>query len=200
MKRILFILTILMLFGLACSFSGLVSEEDTSNQETESAVSADRCGDGVCDGSENLQNCPKDCSDDGEVVQQGAASASGEPADWYTPGDTCLMEDIWAASQGSPYAYDSAGNLIELLPDGQVTCVLDIHICGDTIFKQQVINVETEDCPEYLNYASVPDIKVCCDEWEKAKQSSSPCNPLEDADCDGVSNLEDAYPLDYLQH
>lgn len=66
MKRIvLFTLsTILLLFSLACSLAG------TSSPEPPPAVSQNRCGDLVCDGPENGQNCPADC-----------AGAAGSPAD-----------------------------------------------------------------------------------------------------------------------
>jgi hypothetical protein len=36
---------------------------------------------------------------------------------------------------------------------------------------------------------------VCCDEWERAKLSKSPCDPLVDADCDGTLNDEDVETL-----
>jgi len=199
MKRLFLIISILVIFSMACSLGGFLGSAQTSSQETAAPVSEGRCGDGVCDGPENLKNCPQDCLQGEEVAPQGSATVDEKPATWFAPEGDCLLEDIWSASKGSPYAYDQFGNLGEALPDGQITCVLEIHICGDTIFKQQLINSETEDCPQFLDYNVVPDIQVCCTEWQKAKQSGAPCNPLEDADCDGVSNQDDNFPLDQMK-
>jgi len=132
-------------------------------------------------------------------VETPAASESDvkTPPPWFVPDSTCQMRETTASSEGSPYAFDSMGNTTKLLPDGQVTCVLEIQICGDTIFKQQVINVDSEDCPASLHYSYAPSVQACCDKWDEAKQTGSPCNPLEDADCDAVVNDSDAYPLDF---
>lgn len=126
-------------------------------------------------------------------VQSGNKSSPS----WFEIDPKCRMDESMASSKGSPYAYDPEGNLKELLPDGKTTCVLEIRVCGDTIFKQQVIDDASQDCPDSLHYLSVPSVSICCDEWEAAKQSASPCNPMIDADCDGVQNNDDAHPLDY---
>jgi hypothetical protein len=47
---------VLLLFSLACSLAGTASPEPTL------PVSQNRCGDLVCDGPENAQNCPADCA------------------------------------------------------------------------------------------------------------------------------------------
>jgi len=199
MKRFFLLISILVIFSMACSLGGFLSSGETSTQATEAPVSENRCGDGVCDGPENTENCPQDCLQGEEAAPQGTPVDELVPAPWFETEVDCLLEDIWSSSKGSPYAYDEFGNLGDALPDGQTTCVLEIHICGDMIFKQQVINSDAEDCPDYLDYNVVPDIQVCCPEWQKAKQSGVPCNPLEDADCDGVSNQDDNYPLDQMK-
>jgi hypothetical protein len=106
-----------------------------------------------------------------------SGSKAKEPPAWFVSDGTCRMEESMASSKGSPYAYDQFGNLQELLPDGKITCVLEVQVCGDTIFKQQVIDDASQDCPQSLHFSSVPTVQICCDTWEAAKQSGSPCNP-----------------------
>jgi hypothetical protein len=56
MKRALFFLPIIIILSMACSLGGLVESTETPAQ-----VSEKRCGDQVCDGPENPNNCPQDC-------------------------------------------------------------------------------------------------------------------------------------------
>ena len=137
---------------------------------------------------------------DTDIETSGSSGSKAKelPA-WFIPDEKCRMDETMASSKGSPYAYDRYGNLQELLPDGKITCVLEVQVCGDTNFKQQVIDDARQDCPQSLHFSSVPAVQICCDAWEAAKQSGTPCNPLEDADCDGVKNDMDAFPMDYLQ-
>ncbi|MEA3349452.1 MAG: hypothetical protein U9Q82_02390 [Chloroflexota bacterium] len=191
----------LILLTLACSLTG--TETTPADETPLPPKSEKRCGDGVCDGPENPQNCSEDCPpDNGNSTESPASSGSDTKKTlppWFAPDSNCAMDETYSSSEGSPWAFDNMGHTTELLPDGQVTCVLDIHVCGDTIFKQQVINVESEDCPESLDYSFISSMQVCCAKWDKAKQTGSPCNPMEDADCDGKSNDADAHPLDFLQ-
>lgn len=202
MKRTVLILSVLILLSPSCNLSSLISDsDDTITQNEPLPQSEKRCGDGVCDGPENPQNCPEDCSTASESSVATPAPSESDaktPPPWFAPDSTCEMRETSVLSEGSPWAFDSAGNTTELLSDGKVTCVLRIQICGDTIFKQQVIEGD-EDCPESLHYSYAPPTQVCCDKWEEAKITESPCNPLEDADCDGVVNDADAYPLDFSQ-
>jgi len=50
--------------------SPTLDEAETPPQQP--AVSQQKCGDGICDGPENAQNCPKDCSS--SVADEGAAT------------------------------------------------------------------------------------------------------------------------------
>lgn len=71
MKRTLLILSLLLILTLACSLGEVINNDENTPQESEK-----RCGDGVCDGPENLQNCAEDCatsdiiSDDEEEKQE----------------------------------------------------------------------------------------------------------------------------------
>ena len=82
MKRSLVFLTVLFLPALACVGPAVGNVfDDISTQlsatSTPSAVSEKRCGDGICDGPENADNCPDDCAEDG-------TPASEEGAYWVT--------------------------------------------------------------------------------------------------------------------
>ena len=191
MKKYLIVMVVLALSGLACSLFGVIDK--VTGDET-IAKSEGRCGDGVCDGPENDQICPQDCSPE---QAQGSFSRQSPP-EWFSEVEGCTSQKTSVRSEGSPWAFDSQGYTTELLSDGQITCVLEIQICGYTIFKQQVIDAGDE-CPAYLHYSYAPPTPVCCSTWDESKQSGSPCDPLQDADCDGVSNDEDPYPLDFSQ-
>ncbi len=98
-------------------------------------------------------------------------------------------------SGGSPYRYDEKGELQGLFPSGSglITCAMFYYICTDRFFKGKVINVKAgEKCPKW----KVENRKICCDSWVEAKRKKSPCDPMLDSDCDGVSNEEDDYPTD----
>ena len=88
MKRIILILTLLATLSLACSLSGLTGSGDEALTQNEPPPqSENRCGDGVCDGPENMQNCPEDCSavipDEGEAVKPPEENEAGVEAAEY---------------------------------------------------------------------------------------------------------------------
>ena len=194
MKRRLWIgmILLLLIVSLACNLPSGLQSLIPGNSQTQSE---NRCGDGVCDGPENNQFCPQDCPLEGSQPDQSEPLSVPQ---WFASSGDCTLTETSVRSEGSPWAYDSQGNTTELLPDGKITCVLEIQICGDTIFKQQVIDTD-QDCPSYLHYSYAPQTSVCCDHWQAAKQSASPCDPTTDADCDGVNNDNDSYPLDVFQ-
>ncbi|MCJ7625726.1 MAG: hypothetical protein MUO76_19720, partial [Anaerolineaceae bacterium] len=71
MKRIILILALLAALSQACSLSDLTgSGDEASTQNEPSPQSENRCGDKVCDGPENKQNCPDDCSEAGMIVNE----------------------------------------------------------------------------------------------------------------------------------
>ena len=132
----------------------------------------------------------------GDVELETAGKA---PPPWFAADPaTCQLTETSAQSRGDPHSFDDQGNSTGLLPQGQVTCVLEIQACADMIVKHQVINTSAgEKCPEYLHFSYAPNTKVCCESWNEAKVSKSPCDPLEDLDCDGIENNLDEYPLDF---
>jgi hypothetical protein len=119
---------------------------------------------------------------------------------WFAADSSCQLTDTNAQSRGDPHSFDSAGKSTGLLPQGQVTCVLEIQVCGDMIVKSKLINTSAgEKCPESLHFSYAPRTKVCCAKWNEAKRTKSPCDPLTDMDCDGAVNTVDTYPLDFTK-
>jgi len=119
---------------------------------------------------------------------------------WFAADSSCQFTETSAQSRGDPHSFDSAGKSTGLLPQGQVTCVLEIQVCADMIIKSKVVNTAAhEPCPDSLHYSRAPQTKVCCAKWNEAKRTKSPCDPLTDMDCDGVVNTVDEYPLDFTR-
>ena len=66
---------------------------------------------------------------------------------------------------------------------------ISISICGQVI-PRYVSNVVVE-----LTSTGVRYFNVCCDSWQQAIDSGSPCDPLRDIDCDGTPNENDGAPF-----
>jgi hypothetical protein len=61
-QRSILMLAILILLTSACSLPfGVPQGKDSPNDQAPAARPGKRCGDGVCDGPENAENCPDDC-------------------------------------------------------------------------------------------------------------------------------------------
>lgn len=94
MKPNIITITILVTLSLACSLvTNLPPDEPgletlNPNSDTEQSIllqSEKRCGDGICDGPENAQNCPDDCSEEDStppVVESGIALAPSTETHW----------------------------------------------------------------------------------------------------------------------
>jgi len=92
MKRFALIISLFVLLSLACSLGGIIDRSQESPaaevaEENAAPSSPDdkpvlsdsqrRCGDGVCDGPENKENCPDDCNPpQGESEQPGSGAVS----------------------------------------------------------------------------------------------------------------------------
>ncbi len=138
----------------------------------------------------------------GAVAPTGAVTlrATSEPP-WFRGGSDCAMATTQSSSWGTPQAYDAKGKIIGKLPDQKITCGLSYAVCGDSFFRQQVINPRSgEKCPESLHFSRAPSRAVCCKAWKEAQRTKIPCDPLVDSDCDGTPNDADDYPLDYSKN
>jgi len=145
---------------------------------------------------------PGSTDKDKEEPASGGASKTSDRSEppWFAPTRECVMATTNTWSGGDTFAYDVYGKVTGTLPQGKITCKLTYQICSDFFFRQQVIDVEKgERCPQALHFSSVPQRRVCCTEWQEAKRTKNPCDPLVDADCDGAPNDEDDYPLDPAQ-
>jgi len=138
-KLALAIMTAILIFSLACSLGG------TASQPTPAPVSENRCGDMVCDGPENPQNCSQDCSVAASNAEEAAGeepsaeapepSAGGEVAYGYiysvitldrTAGTGDCGVDPWYSSDCSVmkiwwdmHAKALASTFVMIVPDGQ---------------------------------------------------------------------------------
>ena len=130
----------------------------------------------------------------------GTPTAPKAPPPWFAADSTCQLTETSAQSRGGKHSYDSAGKSTGLLPQGRVTCRLEIQVCGDMIVNQKVVNTNAgEKCPDSLHFSRAPTTKVCCAKWNEAKRTKQPCDPLVDMDCDGATNDVDEYSLDFTQ-
>lgn len=95
MKTRILPITLLAILSLSCSLVSLNASPQPANvnneagpqiQPAESTQSEKRCGDGICDGPENAQNCPEDCGEKSAppVVEGGIALASSTETHWVT--------------------------------------------------------------------------------------------------------------------
>lgn len=159
----------------------------------------DRCSESACtlDGIPVPRRSIRFIGLNGVQPPPGHGGSTGRKAPpWFKSDTQCELEKTNSLSWGVSLAYDNSGKIIGSLPDGKVTCALSYTICGDSFFKQQVIDTGKATCPESLHFSRAPEIDVCCAAWREAKRTKRPCDPLVDSDCDGVPNHSDNYPLD----
>ena len=127
------------------------------------------------------------------------ASAAGQP-----PGGARASAGApWTAPRGDCEPRTTSIYYTGILLDmttGDATCSRQILVCGDTVRTDRRYNFNRgERCPWGGERAAIAyredGMPVCCDEWERAKRAKSPCDPLADADCDGIPNDEDVETL-----
>jgi len=150
MKRYLIFISLLISLSLACSFmsqtaNGVNSpdklEAPLIQDDTEPPQSEQRCGDKVCDGPENAQNCPEDCRQNAPATDTQAdtisppAGSTGEYSILYqisensvtsfkTGNDTCYAFNFRQFLDGGQVQIDGSANQILDLkdyPTSQVT-------------------------------------------------------------------------------
>jgi hypothetical protein len=120
----------------------------------------------------------------------GTGGAGGDLPPWLQGREDCAAQ---------PVSIYLTGNIRDM-QTGEAACERTILVCGDSLKSEVVYNSNTASCPwaegSRAALASREDgAPVCCDDWERAKVSKDPCDPLADADCDGVPNDEDADTL-----
>lgn len=85
MKRVLILITMLILLALACSLPGLSAgtAEPTTNPSLLAPAQESPCGDGVCQGPENAQKCPEDCAEGQEPLVSPDLDAASPDENTY---------------------------------------------------------------------------------------------------------------------
>jgi hypothetical protein len=73
----------------------------------------------------------------------------------------------------------------------ETDCFLYIHICSFHLNRKTIVPLGTH-CPVAKDFAAPT---ICCDEFDKAVKTKQPCDPMQDADCDGLPNDTDPDPL-----
>lgn len=90
-----------------------------------------------------------------------------------------------------PYVF-ADGSIVLGSNGKKVRCRLVISICGMSLVREKIIEAGSgESC---FDAKSVSRPFICCSVW-KSNIGSKNCNPLIDADCDGIPNDLDDDPL-----
>ena len=126
----------------------------------------------------------------------GRTAIAGAP--WFENRDCPNRQKIHTQFDQNRMSYTKKGEPVSnLFGTGRATCALFLYVCGDRIFKGKEINFDRgEACPPEVTSEAYAGKTVCCDEWKQAKKTKSPCNPLADADCDGIENKADPTPIE----
>ncbi len=100
MKRAILLIAIFIALVSACSMPFNTNQDETRGTDSQSdqpseTQSEKRCGDGVCDGPENTQNCPQDCT---------SAAIPSSKAEDLQEDKTMDAGDAPASDQGNPEA------------------------------------------------------------------------------------------------
>jgi hypothetical protein len=105
------------------------------------------------------------------------------PAPWSNPEGKCNNKQktyIFTGAVGWPKTTRN-----------ETDCYLYIHICSFHLNRKTIVPFGTK-CPVAKDFAAPT---FCCDEFDKAVKSKQPCDPMQDANCDGIPNDTDPDPL-----
>jgi hypothetical protein len=103
-KKICMALIVMVVVTLACSL--------TSSSPSPTPQSEKRCGDSICDGPENAQNCPADCTGAGPEMPPAAQAGEKEEAAAPTSAPT---------QAGEPAPAGSSNMIAEIFLEGTVS-------------------------------------------------------------------------------
>ncbi|MDQ2975712.1 MAG: hypothetical protein M3R69_09920 [Acidobacteriota bacterium] len=118
----------------------------------------------------------------GSTAQTQKPQGCNDPP-WSDPGGKCNLKQkafINTASVGWPARKNR-------------DCFLWIQLpaCNFFLSRKTTVPLATK-CPEAKDFAHPT---FCCDEFKKAVKTKQPCDPMQDADCDGLPNDTDPDPL-----
>jgi hypothetical protein len=124
----------------------------------------------------------------GEQPAAGGQQAAG-PVPWLQPPASCKPQTTTIYVSG----------IILDLTSGEASCSRQIVVCGDEMRSDRKYNYKQGGkCPWAEGTTITQRMDggaVCCDEWKSAKLAKTPCDPLADADCDGIPNDDDVEPM-----
>jgi len=86
MKKIVSMLATIILLSSACNLAGKANPAETLPAPAATLPPGSPCGDGVCNGPENAQNCPQDCGSSPALPVTSAPPASAPPAELQPAG------------------------------------------------------------------------------------------------------------------
>jgi len=116
----------------------------------------------------------------GSTTQPPKPKGCGNPP-WSDPGGKCVNKQ-------NTYIFVSTVNW----PLRKETdCSFYLHVCSLVIKRNSVESLGAK-CLEAKDFAQPV---ICCDEFNKAVKTKQPCDPMKDADCDGLPNDTDPDPL-----
>jgi hypothetical protein len=84
------------------------------------------------------------------------------------------------------------GYFVGRLDLNMIICERTFQACGRT-WRRRIgpLRNQAGVCPP----CPIPFPELCCGSWTEAERTKEPCDPAVDADCDGVSNEQDADPF-----
>ena len=130
MKRFIVIINILILLTLACSSPFNTGQDDGDSQDAQppAAASEKRCGDNVCDGPENPENCPQDCPTGIQNVPSSGTDPQGAPP---TNGDQSSQVEIEEHEDGEALIEDAESGYRYVSFSGAISTSLNTDAMGD---------------------------------------------------------------------
>ena len=116
----------------------------------------------------------------------GKAPGHGNPP-WFDTEGKCNLKQRTLAYERTYVSTNSVG-----WPNrNNRDCYFRLDVCILHLSRKTIVPLGTK-CPEAKDFAQPT---ICCDEFNKAVKSKQPCDPMEDADCDGIPNDKDDDPL-----
>lgn len=101
------------------------------------------------------------------------------------------LDSANCANKQRPYVF-ADGSIVPGSNGKQLRCRLVINVCGMSLTRQKIIEAGNgESC---FDSKSISRPFICCSVW-KSSIGSKDCDPLKDADCDGIPNDQDGDPL-----
>jgi len=118
----------------------------------------------------------------GSTAQVQKPSDCGDPP-WFGAGGKCAFKQKTSISSHTV-------NWPKRTP-AETDCYLTILVCNFKLQRDTKNPLGTQ-CPTGKDFSQPT---FCCDEFNEAVKTKKPCDPMKDADCDGLPNDTDPDPL-----